>query len=181
MNYEINFLILQSKTEGLAEIRQKIKKIIEEKNGKITDELIYEKRKLSYEINHEGYGFFTVYRFDIEKDEEDNDSIKLLKNDLNLASEIARYIIVRSDELPALHEKKEERKENSKEINKDKKDGNIEVKKVATQKISSKEEISKEDLERELKKKDEKPKKKDKTDDASLNDLDKKLDEILNI
>ncbi len=98
INYEINFLILQSETEQADKIREAVKKLIAKYNGKITDELIYQKRKLAYEIKHERYGFYTVYRFDLETGE----VLKDLTKDLNLLNGVARHIIVRSDEIPPL-------------------------------------------------------------------------------
>ena len=98
MQYEINFLVLQSKTEDLEKIQGKVKKVIESRKGKVVDELFYKKRKLSYEIAHEHYGFFNVFRFELKK----TSDINKLKNDLNLEQEINRYIIVRADELSEL-------------------------------------------------------------------------------
>ncbi len=119
MNYEINFLILQSQTEKVNKIRQEVKKLIENKGGKITDNLFYKKRKLAYEIKHEQYGFYSVYRFDLENGE----ILKDLTRELNLLNTVARHIIVKSAELPALQ----------KEIGKD----TITKQKEASQKNSS--------------------------------------------
>ena len=119
MNYEINFLILQSQTEKVDKIRQEVKKLIENKGGKITDNLFYKKRKLAYEIKHEQYGFYSVYRFDLENGE----ILKDLTRELNLLNTVARHIIVKSAELPALQ----------KEIGKD----TITKQKEASQKNSS--------------------------------------------
>ena len=98
MNYELNFLVLQSKTEQLPEIKEEVKKILENYQAKITDELHYKKRKLAYEIQHEHYGFYTVYRFDLD----DGEKIKEIIRELNLNDKVARYVLVRSDELPEL-------------------------------------------------------------------------------
>lgn len=98
MNYEINFLILQSQTEDADKIREAVKKLIVTHDGKVTDELIYQKRKLAYEINHEQYGFFTVYRFDLDNGEK----LKDLTKDLNLEKGLTRHIMVKSSEIPKL-------------------------------------------------------------------------------
>ncbi len=229
MNYEINFLILQSQTEKVDKIKQQVKKLIESKGGKITDELSYKKRKLAYEIKHEQYGFYTVYRFDLESGE----VLKELTKELNLLSEVARHIIVKSDELPALQkeigkdtmaEQEKKSKENAasakatgkkvldeitKETKKqtaptatiknttktetsantkeEKKNVKKEAPKVEKEeKTGSKEQETKEETKenkKEDKKEEEKTttKKKEKKDEISIEDLDKKLDEILDI
>ncbi|MCK5080561.1 MAG: 30S ribosomal protein S6 [Candidatus Moranbacteria bacterium] len=100
MIYEINFLVLQSKTTELEKIKKETKKFIESFNAKIVEEKEYLKRKLSYEIQHENYGFFTVLRFEFKGAK----NLDELKNKLNQKSEIARYIIVRADKLPSLEE-----------------------------------------------------------------------------
>lgn len=100
MVYEINFLILQSKTTELEKIKKETKKFIESFKAKIVEEKEYLKRKLAYEIQHESYGFFTVLRFEFPKSK----NLDELKKALNQRTEIARYIIVRADELPSLKE-----------------------------------------------------------------------------
>lgn len=102
MQYEINFLVLQSKTEDLEKIRTEIKSLIEKYKGKINDQLFYQKRKLAYEIKKERYGFYSVFRFEISNKLE---SLKELKTELNLNHSVARYLIVRADDLPALQKK----------------------------------------------------------------------------
>ncbi len=217
MNYEINFLILQSQTENVDKIRQEVKKLIESKGGKITDELLYKKRKLAYEIKHEQYGFYTVYRFDLENGE----ILKDLTKEINLLNnKVARHIIVKSDELPALQKEigKDDTTKQTKQSKKSKVSAKTAGKKVLdeitqetkeqiTQKTSIKNEGKEENLTIEkdkLKKKDsktektknkepetkEEKKKEEKTvstekkakkDEISIEDLDKKLDEILDI
>ncbi len=100
MLYEINFLVLQSKTAELEKIRKETKKFIESYGAKITEEKEYLKRKLAYEIQHENYGFFTVLRFEFKK----GTNLDELKVKLNQRNEVARYIIIRADELPSLEE-----------------------------------------------------------------------------
>ena len=111
--YEINYLVLQSKTAELPTIRQQVKELIKKLGGKITAEKEYLKRKLAYEIKHELFGFYTALRFKSDKE----DFVRQLTKELNLNSQIARFIIVNAAELPALEEtipsttKKEEKKE----------------------------------------------------------------------
>ncbi len=212
-NYEINFLILQSQTEKLDSLREKVKKIIEKFGGKITDQLLYQKRKLAYEIKHERYGFYTVYRFDLEEKE----NIKDLTNALNLEAGVVRFIIVRSDELPALEKKIGEKKESSvaeknaqstkskkdvlNELEKEtKKSGVLDKIRNLKEKITGedKDKTAEKDKETSTHKKEKKEEKKisadkkekketsakekkekNKEEEISIEDLDKKLDEIL--
>ncbi|MEA2006563.1 MAG: 30S ribosomal protein S6 [Patescibacteria group bacterium] len=194
MEFEINFLVLQSQTENLEALREKVKKIIEERGGKVTDKLEYRKRKLSYQIKHELYGFFSVFRFDME----DGGLIEKVKKDLNLQQDIARYIIVKTDELPALKkeivpEQQEKRQMEEKgTIKQAEVDKILSEKEAAPSKPEIKEKESKQELEKkkepkkELTEKEKEPNKekkeeKAKEDKSTLEDLDKKLDEILSI
>lgn len=212
MNYEINFLILQSQTENADKLRSDVKELIGKYDGKITDELIYQKRKLAYEINHEQYGFYTVYRFDLENGE----NLKDLTKDLNLLKGVTRHIIVRSDELPELQKEvgKDTMAEQEKQNAARKAEAPVKTgKKVlaeigeetekqgaktpATKPTTNEEKVpveDKKDLVKEEKKteakvvNDDSEKKSSKKDggkegkdEISMEDLDKKLDEILDI
>ena len=209
MNYEINFLILQSQTEDVAGIRNKVKELIKNNEGTVTDELSYQKRKLAYEIKHEQYGFFTVYRFDLE----DGDKLKDLTKDLNLEKGVTRHIIVKSDEIPELQKEigkapktEEERKaeamknapkkkvgkkvldEISKETTKQAEVKSAPKKEVPAEtptKAEEKKEVKKDtkkEVKKDVKEKAKKEtKKKAKKEEISMDDLDKKLDEILDI
>jgi small subunit ribosomal protein S6 len=204
MNYEINFLILQSQTEDVAGIRNKVKELIKANEGTITDELTYQKRKLAYEIKHEQYGFFTVCRFDLE----DGGKLKDLTKDLNLEKGVSRHIIVKSDEIPELQKEigkaprtEEERKAEAMKKAPKKKIGKKildEISKETTEQVESKpapkkeiavetptkpeqkEEIKKE-TKKNVKKVADQPSAGDKKEEISMDDLDKKLDEILDI
>jgi len=210
MNYEINFLILQSQTEKADKIRKEVKDLISKFNGKITAELIYQKRKLAYEIKHEQYGFYTVYRFDLENGE----VLKDLTKELNLINAVSRHIIVRSDELPELpkeigkdtmaEQEKRNKKASEKKISPEKASKKIlnkldsETKKdtLKTQAVTGDKKVVKETTAKETipakektsseKTSTKKPTKKtslkkEKAEEISMDDLDKKLDEILDI
>ncbi len=205
MLYEINYLVLQSKTSEIEKIREEMKKIIESFDAKVTAEKTYLKRKLSYEITHERYGFFTVLRFEIK----DNGQIQELKKNLNINKDVSRYIIVRADELPSLeeHVQKEadiQRKDTLKqdEVEKAlaeeaKKTASLEPevietapkkeveKEIVSEETEKEEAVAEEEKEEETTSKEieenEKEKKEDRDEKVSLDELDKKLDEILNL
>ena len=107
MVYEINFLVLQSKTAELEKIRKETKKFIESYGAKIVEEKEYLKRKLAYKIQHENYGFFTVLRFEFKA----GANLDELKVKLNQKNEIARYLIVRADDMPSLEEQDAQKSE----------------------------------------------------------------------
>jgi ribosomal protein S6 len=202
MIYEINFLVLQSKTETLDKIRKETKKFIESFGASIIEEKEYLKRKLAYEVKHENYGFFTVLRFKFEK----NINLDEMKNKLNQKEEIARYIIIKADELPSLKEEDTKKIEKTYTNKKSIKSEDIEkaLKEQAKKEVVSEEKavnssgkeieekkekkpVEKEEKkikEKKPKKKEEKqedkPEKKEDADEVSLDELDKKLDEILN-
>jgi ribosomal protein S6 len=194
MIYEINFLVLQSKTETLNKIRKETKKFIESFGASIIEEKEYLKRKLAYEVKHENYGFFTVLRFKFEK----NINLDEMKNKLNQKEEIARYIIIKADELPSLKEEDTKKIEkaytNKKSIKSEdvekalkeqaKKEIVSEEKTVASSRKETEEKKEEKPVEKKPKKKAEKqenkPEKEENTDEVSLDELDKKLDEILN-
>ncbi|MDD3607212.1 MAG: 30S ribosomal protein S6 [Candidatus Moranbacteria bacterium] len=100
MLYELNYLVLQSKTEDLASIRKFVKEWVVGLGGEIKEEKEFLKRKLAYQIKKESYGFYTVLRFETEED----DFINRLKKKLDLSSKIDRYIIVRAENLPLLED-----------------------------------------------------------------------------
>jgi small subunit ribosomal protein S6 len=197
MNYEINFLILQSQTEDLNKIRTQVKELITTNEGTVTDELTYQKRKLAYEIKHEQYGFYTVYRFDLENGEK----LKDLTKDLNLEKGVTRHIIVKSTEIPELQKEigkapktEEERKAEAMKKAPKKKIGKKildEISQETPEKIISekapektetlKEEAPKKEVTKAKKEEASKPAKKGKKEEISMDDLDKKLDEILDI
>ncbi len=214
MLYEINFLILQSKTSELEKIREEIKNFIKSFDAEIVEEKEYLKRKLAYGIQHENYGFFTVLRFQFKK----KNNLDDLKIKLNQKNNIARYIIVRADELPslkeqdieklekihtgkksiksedvgkALAEQKKVKKETISKVQEkpettdkklteekeakvettDKEEKEIKKPEIKKAKVSSKKEVTKKPTEKKVKEKD---------SEISLDELDKKLDEILN-
>jgi small subunit ribosomal protein S6 len=214
MLYELNYLVLQSKTEDLAKIRKATKEWIIEIGGEIKEEKEFLKRKLAYQIKKESYGFYTVLRFETEKEDFTNQ----LTKKLDLSSKIDRYIIIRAEDLPSLKDffakeseilnkqtvkqedvgkllinKKKEEPEKEMEaetevktsviddqndekeiVNKDE-----ETEEIEEVKDEGEESIDSEENEGDNKEKDKKVKSKE--DKISLDDLDEKLDEILNI
>lgn len=231
MIYEINYLVLQSKTAELEKIRKESKEFIESHGAKVVEEKEYLKRKLAYEIKHENYGFFTVLRFEFKGAK----NLDELKVKLNQNTDISRYIIVQAEGLSSLKEQdakelektQEERKSiksedvekvlteqkkaeaAKKEVKVEKKEAPVAVKEEREEEIVEEVEKKEEIVEEKPKKKtvakktkaviekkkvekvkevkkettqenDKEAEGKEAKEEVSLDELDKKLDEILN-
>jgi len=149
IEYEINYLVLQSKTKDLEKIRKKVKELISKAEAKITGEINYQKRKLAYEIKHELYGFYTVLRFQTKNKE----IVEKITQELNIDPEIARFIIVRADELPSLKEEGEKLTEEKKDetvVKQEELDKILEKQKDGNKKITAEESLEKEISEKDL-------------------------------
>jgi small subunit ribosomal protein S6 len=193
-SYEINYLVLQSKTAQLEKIRESMKNFLVSNGAEIVEEKEYLKRKLAYEVKHEGYGFFTVLRFKLEE----GSKLAEMKKNISLNSDIARNILVKADHLPSLDLKPQEqqRRTETEETSRGETIKAQDVEKMISQNVQkAKSEESAKNVEKELKEepvvaqdndKEESEETKDKQEPrkdepSSLEDLDKKLDEILNI
>lgn len=206
MIYEINFLVLQSQTAELEKIRKDVKKFVESFGAEIVEEKEYLKRKLAYEIKHENYGFFTVLRFKFKE----NKNLDELKIKLNQKAEVARYIIVQAENLPSLKEQEtkelektqinkksiksedvekiltEEKKAKITKAKKKAEPAKIEEKEIAVEEekaeVVAEKEPEKEAAPQEEEKASAKKVRKEaeEKEEVSLDELDKKLDEILN-
>ena len=137
---------------------KKVGELITSLDGKITLENYWGKKKFAYPINHEYYGYYGLYEFDLERT-----LIAKINDTLRLDKEVVRFLIVKKDV------KSEE------QIKKDKK---------IKEKIDKKKDEEEEKEKKTEKKKDEKKKeskKKDGGDKLDLKNLDEKLDDVLNI
>lgn len=159
MNYELFYLVGASKEAELDKIKKEVSDIATSEGAVFEDKQVVEKRKMAYEIKRENRGFYVAQRFDLEEPEKIQSMIKKL----NLYGNILRSLITRTDELPELTSREErETKDKAKiRIEAPKKEKLSEVKAVE----SKKEEVP---AIPEQKK-------------AEEEDIDKKLEEILNI
>jgi len=162
MQYELFYLVGSSKEGELETIKKEVSEIVVSEGGVFEEKQTEEKRKLSYEVKHETHGIYLAQRFEMEEPSK----IQEINRKLNLATSVLRFIISKADELPELLSK-EERK--AKASNAEVKVKPVEKKEVAPKKEEEiktpKEEVK---LESEVKKEIEE-------------DIDKKLEEILNI
>jgi ribosomal protein S6 len=188
MQYELFYLVSASKEAQLETIKKEVEKIVKEAEGEFLKKETFEKRRLSYMVEKESHGIYIAKRFELEKTE----NLKDITSKLNFDSNIARFIISKASELPELRSKEERisdltRKE---EIRKDKKEKS-EITKVAKEskpdsvkattgkeEVAKEEKVAKDDTTQEAPKPSEKE---TETEPAKKDDLDKKLEEILNI
>lgn len=218
MEYEICYLIGESKEANLDKIRPAIEGIIEKHKGTFLEGEFVKKRRLAYEIKREARGTYVARRFTIpSKDERDElfpdyDIMGEINKELRYNQDILRFMVVKTDDLPPLKDlevaddKYRNQQSVAKEFKSEQKMRKFEKPKVEPKKeevkIVEKNEI-KEEVEVKPKEKveevrtedvkeakeaavEEKPKKKtkkkeDKEDISLGDDIDQKLDEILNI
>jgi ribosomal protein S6 len=164
MNYELFYLIGASKEEELEKIKKDVEKTVTENEGVFEELRIEEKKRLAYKIKHETYGYYIVQRFEIEPEK-----ISEINKKLNLHPGVLRFMISKSSDLPELKIRDKESNRERKfrpagpERFKERKEAAPEQKKS----LPSKGEEDKKNLSQEEKKSNE--------------DIDKKLEEILNI
>lgn len=194
MQYELFYLIGERQEANLAEIKEEIGKMLVSEKATLLDPEVTEKRKLAYEIKHQKKGTYITRRFELPEDlaSEAESGIQSITRKLNLNSNVLRSIIVKTSELPELGAK-ERRQQMEQQNPKDAKrpeakpakaERKAEEQPVAKKIVkeekpaetveASKEEVKKEEVKAEKAPKKAAPKKEEK-------DIDKQLDELLNI
>jgi len=171
MIYELFYLVGASKESELDNIKKEVEKTVVDLGGVFLEKETLEKRRLSYMVKKENHGIYIARRFELENTE----NLQEIIAKLNLNGNILRYIMSKADELPALQSKEERMNETAKKESNQKmreatkpiaKKENAPVKKVIEEKI------------------DETPaneETKTPTEKMTDDDIDKKLEEILNI
>ncbi len=128
MEYELMYLIADTKKEDLPNIKEEINTILTKVGAELKGDSFEFSRKLAYEIKHCWYGTYVVQRFtlgDKDKKEESigfdelaEDSIKEITRQMNLQRDLLRYIIVNAEDLPSLEDFKVTVEQNSRESKK---------------------------------------------------------------
>ena len=183
MEYEICYLIGESKETEIAKIKEKIKKIIAGKGGSFSDFEFKDKRKMAYEIENEIRGTFFANRFKMAKKDINQKSEAGTKNAIDsiteklyLEKDILRFIIVKADGVPSLEDKEGAKSGYARS-------GGARKKEKEREKENS--EIKKDSMKRFEKPRDKKPIKKEPPKKTAkkekMGDIDKKLEEILDI
>lgn len=174
MQYELFYLVGSSKEGDLDKIKKEVAEIVTQEGGAFEEKQTEEKRKLSYEVKHESHGIYIAQRFELE----DLEKIQEINRKMNLYNGILRFIITKADELPELLSK-DERKAKAASINE--KQQKSAEKKIAREN-SSTNKVKEVKKIKEIKE-DESPKESS-TEEIKKEvneDIDKKLEEILNI
>ena len=190
-HYELLYIIPNKFTEEEAgQIHEKIKENLNQKKAEITNEEIWGKKKLAYRIKEFYHGYYNLIEFNSDKEH-----LAVINNFLKLLDEILRYQIVKKKELDEkemerinkIQERNKKEEEKIEEMDRKKKEGidEVEEEKIKEEKKEDKkikEEKKEEDAKESIEEKkeisdDKKDKKKEEVD---LEELDKKLDNILN-
>jgi small subunit ribosomal protein S6 len=164
MRYELFYLIGASREADAEKIKEDIMKMVTDAGGEFSEKETLEKRRLAYQIKHESHGIYIAQRFELE-----SEKVPELHKKINLYPNLLRFIISRADELPELKSKEERINEAMAKPVPIKEEKKIET-------VTKKEEEKTPDSTRE-----------DTTSTrggektASDDDIDKKLEEILNI
>jgi ribosomal protein S6 len=161
MNYEIFYLIGASHEADLEKIKKEVSETVAEAGGVFEEKETLEKRKLSYKIKHETHGIYIARRFELE----DSQKLSDINKKLNLNSGLLRFILSRTEDLPELKSKEERIAQQEKRAFSSSQAERVREEKTAEKKLQT-----------------EKPPEKIKPEKkSSEEDIDKKLEEILNI
>lgn len=162
MRYELFYLIGTSRENEAEKIREDAKKIVLDNGGVFEEKETMEKRRLAYPVKHETHGIYIAQRFELPETE----NLRDINNKLNLHPGVLRFVISRALELPELRSKEERINEASQRDSRIREsERKTEEKKKTTVKPAKSEKES--------------PAKKE--EPVSSDDIDKKLEEILNI
>jgi len=167
MRYELLFLVGTSKETELEKIKKDVYEIIESNGGAFEEKEVIEKRKLAYEVKHETHGSYVARRFELGESEKMGD----INTKLTLHTGVLRFMISKASELPEL-KTKEERMGIAKEA---------QEKEAASMAREQKEEAEKKEASEKKEEVEEIKKEKKKKTVAEQEDIDKKIEEILNI
>lgn len=189
IEYELFYLIGESKEADMARIKEEVKAIVEAEGGSYAGEEKLEKRKLAYSVKREIRGTYIAQRF-MTADKNDREAsveageqsiIARIDHKLTLYRDVLRFMIVRAEGLPALTQE-EVSSSVVAEVAKE-----AQVQKAAVEKKAVRRAKTETAAEAPKKKEDEviedASKKEKKADAVETNEaeLDKKLEEVLNI
>ena len=169
-NYELAYIISIKYLEAdMQKVIDQITKVIKDNGGKIVKEEILGKQKLAYPINHIHQGTYVIVEFDI-----DGVNLKKIDTELTLMNEVLRHLIVKKKVKSA--EELQQEEAIRERLRKEKED---ELKQIEEETKTAVQKSEEESVEKEIKIKKTDKKEDKKEEKVSLEDLDKKLDEIL--
>lgn len=103
MKYELFYLVAASKEAELETIKAGAQEIVTAEGGVFEEKEVVEKRKLAYQVKHETHGIYVARRFELA----DPTKIQTITRKFNLNTSILRSVISRASELPELKTKEE--------------------------------------------------------------------------
>jgi small subunit ribosomal protein S6 len=175
MRYELFYLVGASKEAELEKIKSEVTAIVTAQGGVFEEKETLEKRRMAYEIKHETHGIYTAKRFKM-----DSEKINEVVGKLNLHTGVLRFVISRADELPELRSK-EERIADAERSSRESSSETTREEKEAPRKVAKKKEIVEEKVKEKEETREEASGEKKEEKSDSREDIDKKLEEILNI
>lgn len=104
-NYELLYIVHPDLESSIDKILEKVRGYIEKRDGKITYDENWGKRKLAYEINKTDVGIYVLWYFTIPKS-----AVAKIEKDIRLTEEVMRYIILTQEEEKEAKPKKKKTK-----------------------------------------------------------------------
>jgi len=170
MQYELFYLVGVSKEGELPKIKSEIQKIVSVEEGVFEEKEVTEKRKLAYKVGRETHGFYVAHRFNLEETEK----LSAINKKLNLYPGILRFIISRTEDLPELTTREERKEKEAAKIK-------FIPKKKEVEALAAKAEAKPEKSKAPKTETSAAPEKETPKTEVSQEDIDKKLEELLNI
>lgn len=110
VEYELFYLVGESKDAELARIKQDVEKVVTENDGTFLPPQTEEKRKLAYMVKKESRGTYIARRFTLpDKDERDEQGsaveihpLVTINRTLQLSKDVLRFLIVNAEAMPEL-------------------------------------------------------------------------------
>jgi ribosomal protein S6 len=110
MQYELFYLVGERQEATLPAIKEAVNAILALEQATLVGPELTEKRKLAYEIKHQNKGTYITQRFELpeidfwadEANGEKEFGIAAINNKLNLSNDVLRHMIVKTVDLPDL-------------------------------------------------------------------------------
>lgn len=109
MQYELFYLIGERQEATLDKIKEGVNAILVSGKATLLEPELSEKRKLAYEIKHQNKGTYITRRFELPGidevdglEDEKEFGIEAITKKLNLFSDVLRFLIVKTEDLPDL-------------------------------------------------------------------------------
>ncbi|MBT4722451.1 30S ribosomal protein S6 [Candidatus Falkowbacteria bacterium] len=172
-HYELTYIVSIKYLENdLVKVGNQVKEILKEATAEITKEEDLGKRKLAYPIKHIHQGTYLVLEFDMPKE-----NLKKVNDQLAITNEVLRHLIIKKKVRTAAEIAKEEAAKAR--LVKDKEKEDAKEAEETKEKIEKQEKAATETVKKEIAPSVEIASTKKDDKKSTLDDLDKKLDEIL--